>query len=301
MTGFDTFVRVSAPECAAVPRSLRVTSGRGTPRAVGQLRSIAARSAGHRASSGSASTSARASSRARSMTAPSLTTRRNRRAPPRPRLRRAEHVALAPQQEVDARELEPVGGLRERLEPPRRAVCLGRVRDEQAQPGLAAAADAAAQLVQLREAEHVRVEDHHDGRGGHVDADLDDGRRDEHGGLAGAKSAIARSFSSPDIRPCRSPTARRPARVGRRVSATSSTARSGRLAGARAAAWPRRRSPARRSRSRSSPSSSCPSPSASWVDPRAHDERPPALRDLLATRPSVRSIQAGLSAGRRAW
>ena len=45
---------------------------------------------------------------------------------------------------------------------------------------MAAAADAAAQLVQLRDAEAVGVEDDHDGGVGDVDADLDDRRGDEH-------------------------------------------------------------------------------------------------------------------------
>ena len=61
--------------------------------------------------------------------------------------------------------------------------------DEQAEPGHTAAADAAAQLVQLRDAEPVGVEDDH-GRGvRHVDADLDDRRRDEHVDVAGGEGA----------------------------------------------------------------------------------------------------------------
>ena len=56
--------------------------------------------------------------------------------------------------------------------------------DQQAEPGVAAAADPAAQLVELGDAEPVGVEDHHHGRVGDVDADLDDGRRHEHVDLA---------------------------------------------------------------------------------------------------------------------
>ncbi len=41
-------------------------------------------------------------------------------------------------------------------------------------------ADAAAQLVQLGEAEALGMFDHHDGRVRHVDADLHDGGRDEN-------------------------------------------------------------------------------------------------------------------------
>ena len=48
-----------------------------------------------------------------------------------------------------------------------------------------AAPDAPAQLVQLGDAEALGVLDQHDGRVGHVDADLDHGRGDEHVGAAG--------------------------------------------------------------------------------------------------------------------
>ena len=47
-----------------------------------------------------------------------------------------------------------------------------------------AAADPAAQLVQLGDAEAVGVADDHDGGVGHVDPDLDDGGGHEHVGLA---------------------------------------------------------------------------------------------------------------------
>ena len=50
---------------------------------------------------------------------------------------------------------------------------------------MGAAADAPAKLVQLRDPEPFGVLDEHHGRVGHVDADLDHGRRDEHLGLAG--------------------------------------------------------------------------------------------------------------------
>ena len=51
-------------------------------------------------------------------------------------------------------------------------------------PGALPRPDAAAQLVQLRETEDVGVEDHHDRGRGHVDTDLDDRRRHEHGRAA---------------------------------------------------------------------------------------------------------------------
>ena len=50
-----------------------------------------------------------------------------------------------------------------------------------------AAPDATAQLVQLGDAEALGVLDEHYGRVGDVDADLDDGRGDEHVGFAGGE------------------------------------------------------------------------------------------------------------------
>ena len=52
-----------------------------------------------------------------------------------------------------------------------------------------AAADAPAQLVELRQSEALGVLDDHDRGVGDVDADLDDGGGDEHVDLAGAKLA----------------------------------------------------------------------------------------------------------------
>ena len=58
---------------------------------------------------------------------------------------------------------------------------LGLLRaEEQAQRRVLAAADAPAQLVQLRDAVALGVLDEHHGRVRHVDADLDDRRRHEH-------------------------------------------------------------------------------------------------------------------------
>ena len=104
-----------------------------------------------------------------------------------PGLARAEQLALAAQLEVALGELEAVG--RARRAPPggRRAVSVSssrRARDEQAVRLLRAAADAAAQLVQLGEPEAVGLLDDHDRRVRDVDADLDHGRRDEHVELA---------------------------------------------------------------------------------------------------------------------
>ncbi len=52
-----------------------------------------------------------------------------------------------------------------------------------------AAPDASAQLVKLGEAETLGALDDHQGRVGHVDADLDHGRRDQHGQLAAGERA----------------------------------------------------------------------------------------------------------------
>ena len=64
-------------------------------------------------------------------------------------------------------------------------VLAGRGRDQQAQAGVAAPADPAAQLVQLGDTEAVGVDDHHHGGVGDVHADLDDRRGHEDVDLAG--------------------------------------------------------------------------------------------------------------------
>ena len=81
------------------------------------------------------------------------------------------------------------------------------------QPSGRAAADAAAQLMQLREAETLGVLDDHDRRLRHVDADLDDGRRDQDLVSPRWKRSIAASFSGPAIRPCTVRRRRRKARA----------------------------------------------------------------------------------------
>ena len=82
----------------------------------------------------------------------------------------------------------------------------------------AAPADAAAQLVQLGDAEAVGALDHHHRRLGHVDADLDDRRRDEDLELAGAEAAP----SPPRGRPA--PSARAGARPGGPASSSADEA-----------------------------------------------------------------------------
>ena len=128
--------------------------------------------------SGSSASSAVAASRASTIVSSSRSTRRLLQAGAEARLRAAEHVALAALLEVDPAELEAVGGAR----PPRRAargpgVPASAWVTSRHRPGQAAAADAAAQLVELGDAEPVGVEQHHRGRVGDVDADLDHGGR----------------------------------------------------------------------------------------------------------------------------
>ena len=111
--------------------------------------------------------------------------RANRRSE-RPDWRAADERAAAADLEVLLGELEAVRRRHHRLEPLARALgqLLLRPRDEQAVRLLAPAPDAAAQLVQLREAEAVGLLDDHDRRVRDVDADLDHGRGDEDVELA---------------------------------------------------------------------------------------------------------------------
>ena len=105
---------------------------------------------------------------------------------PSPDWRVPSSCALAAQLEVALGELEAVGRLDERLEPRLRGVgqLVLRPRDQQAVRLLRAAADAAAELMELREPEPVGLLDDHDRRVRDVDADLDHRRRDEHVELA---------------------------------------------------------------------------------------------------------------------
>ena len=102
------------------------------------------------------------------------------------RLARAEQLSLAADLEVALGELEPVGRRHHRLEAVAGDVgeLLLRPGDEQAVGLLRAAPHAAAQLVELGEAEAVGLLHDHDRRVRHVDADLDHRRRDEHVDLA---------------------------------------------------------------------------------------------------------------------
>ena len=86
------------------------------------------------------------------------------------RLPRSAEVPRAAEREVGARDLGAVGRPRQRLEAAAREVEQRLVVHEHAAPRALAAADATAELVQLREAEALRAVDDHQRRLGHVDA-----------------------------------------------------------------------------------------------------------------------------------
>ncbi len=96
----------------------------------------------------------------------------------------AEDFAGAAQLQVGLRDLEAVGGRAHRFEPAFRGVRQRYLVHQHALAGSGAAADAAAQLVQLRQAETLGVFDDHDAGVGHVDADFDHRGRDQQLRLA---------------------------------------------------------------------------------------------------------------------
>ena len=101
------------------------------------------------------------------------------------RLLGAEQVARAADLEVAHRDLETrteIGELADRLQPFVRLLgerAVGRVQQVRVR-ALTAASDAAAQLVELREPEHVGAVDHQRVDGRHVETALDDRRAHEH-------------------------------------------------------------------------------------------------------------------------
>ena len=99
-----------------------------------------------------------------------------------PGLRRAGQLAGFAQPQIRFGDREAVRRLLEHVQPFDLAGVVGRNQD--AERLRDAAADAAAQLVQRREAVAVRVQHDHDRRVRDVDADFDDGGGDEHVGLA---------------------------------------------------------------------------------------------------------------------
>ena len=126
----------------------------------------------------------------------------------RARLSRAEELARPADREVAARDLEAIVGLEHRLQARLRGVGERRAVEQHADARAAAAADAAAQLVQLRQAEALGVLDDHERCVGHVDADLDHRRCDEdrdlaageerhHGRLLGGRHAAVQQADHP--------------------------------------------------------------------------------------------------------
>ncbi len=93
-------------------------------------------------------------------------------------LPRAEEFARAAQLQVLLRDAEAVGRRADDVQPLARLVPL-RLGEEEEERRPAAAPDAAAQLVQLRQAEPLGVLDDHDRRVRDVNPDLDDDGRDE--------------------------------------------------------------------------------------------------------------------------
>ena len=100
------------------------------------------------------------------------------------RLTRAEEVAGTTQPQIALGDLEAVVVSVSALSRSRPCSVKRRLIQEDAVRLVRAAADTAAQLVQLRQSETFGVLDDHDRRVGHVDADLDHGRRDEDVELA---------------------------------------------------------------------------------------------------------------------
>ena len=99
----------------------------------------------------------------------------------------AEGVAAAAEAEIGVGDDEAVFGVAQHRQPLAGGLVQAVLVQQQAEAGLGAAADASAQLVQLRQAEALRVVDHHDAGFRHIDADFDDGGGDEQADLAGGE------------------------------------------------------------------------------------------------------------------
>ena len=98
----------------------------------------------------------------------------------------AEEVAGAPEPQVLLRDLEAVGGIGHDLQP-RPGLLVLVVGDQDAVGLVPAPAHPAPQLVELAQAEPLRVLDHHDGGVGHVHPHLDDGGGHENVRLVGGE------------------------------------------------------------------------------------------------------------------
>src|SRR2546425_12647030 len=91
----------------------------------------------------------------------------------------AEKLARASKLQIDFRNPEPVGGLDERAEASLGNLVARSGRERQAVGLPAPPSNSAAELVQLRQAETLRVLDHHHGGIGNVHPHFDDGRRNK--------------------------------------------------------------------------------------------------------------------------
>ena len=111
-------------------------------------------------------------------------------------LARAEKISRTAKLQIPFGNLEAVGRLGQRLEPIAALIGQRRLIQQHAVRLVRSAPDAPAQLMELREAESLRVLDQHHRRVRHVHADLDHRRRHEHVVSPRANAPITRSFSS---------------------------------------------------------------------------------------------------------
>ena len=185
------------------------------------------------------------------------------------------------QLQVLLRDHEAVVGLRPSPRaaraPPRRA---GRGSRSTQVDARRAAAHAAAQLVELGQAEALGVLDHHQRRVGHVDADLDHGGRHQHlRSRRAAKAAITASFSALFMPPVQ----QADAHAGQRLPPIPRAICGGRAARPRASPTPR---PAGRRRRPGGP----PATSArTRLDAPRAGRTPGAWRGAIGVRPGGRS------------
>ena len=105
----------------------------------------------------------------------------------RARLAGSKDVAFLAQAQVGLGKLETVGRVREGLQARSARVREFVAMHGDAQRGQGGASDAPAQLMKLGKAELLGVEDNHEGRLRHVDANLDDGCGDEEGCAPGGE------------------------------------------------------------------------------------------------------------------
>ncbi len=121
----------------------------------------------------------------------------------------AEHVARAPQRQVGLGDGEPIGRPFHDIQPLLRDL-IGRIGQEDAVGPMRSAAHPAAELVELGQAEALRVLDQHHGRVRDVDPDLDHGRGHQdvhlavghalHRCLADGRWLLAVDQAHPDLR-----------------------------------------------------------------------------------------------------